>query len=121
MNKKTILIISIIILFITTIFFIVNFGRYLICETWSLKQNGDTYYLTPSVHKYRLSKMSKDLIPKEVSYELIKSPDQINNLKSKATNITIMFRIILFIQIILIIKLIFNLKKLKNTNNNVNK
>ena len=121
MNKKTILKISIILLFITTIFFIINYGRYLICETWSLKQNGDTYYLTQSLHNYRLSKMSTGLIPKEVSSELVTSPDRIMNLQARATNVTFTFWIILLIQIIVIIILIFNLKTLKNTNTNVNK
>lgn len=121
MNKKAKLKISIILLFIITIFFITNFGRYLICETWSLKQNGDTYYLTHSLHNYKLSKMSKSLIPKEVSSELVTSPDKVNNLQSETTNVTFIFWIILLIQIIIIIILIFKLKKLTYTDNDTNK
>ena len=114
MNKKLILKLSIILLFVITILFIIKFGRHLICETWSLKQEGYTYYLTPSLHNYRLSKMSNDLIPKEVSTEIIKSPDQIMNLKAKATNITSIFWIILIIQIVLIIMLSIKVKKIKD-------
>ena len=118
MNKKLILRISIIILIIIIIAFIINFCRYLINKTWSLKQNGDTYYLTQSLHHYRLSKMSNTIIPKELSSELIKGPDYIDNLKAKATNITLVYRIILFVQIVIIIVLIINLKRLKNINTN---
>lgn len=120
MNKKLTLKIVIIILLIVNITFIVNFWRYLIFETWSLKQNGSMYYLTQSLHNYRLSKMSNTIIPKEVSYETIKGADYINNLKTEAINITLVFRILLFVQIVVIIVLIIYLKKLKNTNNNIN-
>lgn len=120
MDKKLILRIAIIALIIITIAFIINSDRYLINETWSLKQDGDTYYLTQSLHNYRLSKMSNTIILKELSSELVKGPDYINNLKAKAINITLIYRIILCVQIMIIIVLFINLKRLKNTNNNVN-
>lgn len=113
MNTKRILKIATIILFIVLISYIVLFGRYLISETFSIKKGGSTFYLTQSLHHYKLSEMSNDIIPKEISTETIKGPDYINNLKAGATNISLYYRIFLFIQIVIIIILII---KLKNVN-----
>ena len=112
MNIKSILKIAIISLFIIFIAYIIIFSKYLICETWSIKQNGNTYYLTQSLHHYKLSKMSNDIIPKELSIETIKGEDYINNLMKNATNITTSYWVFLVIQIIIIIALIIKLKNI---------
>ncbi|MCI8344563.1 MAG: hypothetical protein HFJ42_01035 [Clostridia bacterium] len=113
MNTKKGLKIATIILFIVLIAYIILFGRYLISETFSIKKSGSTFYLTQSLHHYKLSKMSNDIIPKEISTETIKGPDYINNLKANAINISLYYRIFLLVQIVIIIVLII---KLKNVN-----
>lgn len=114
MHTKRILKIATVILFIVLISYIVLFGRYLIIETFSIRKGGNTYYLTQSLHHYKLSKMSNDIIPREISTETIKSPDYIDNLKSSAKNVSIYYWVFLIVQIVIIIVLII---KLKNVNN----
>lgn len=106
MNTKKSLKIAIIISFIVLIGYIVLFGRYLLVETFSIRKGGNTYYLTHSLHHYKLSKMSNDIIPRELSTETIKSPDYIDNLKSNAKNVSIYYWVFLIVQIVVIIVLI---------------
>lgn len=106
MNTKKGLKIAIVISFIVLIGYIILFGRYLIIETFSIRKGGNTYYLTQSLHHYKLSKMSNDIIPREISTETITSPDYVDNLKSNAKNVSIYYWIFLIVQILVIIILI---------------
>ncbi len=121
MNKKFNLKKVIIILIFINIIYLVIFGVHLIRQTWLVKQNGNTYYLTQSLHNYKLSKISNIIIPIEISSETFDVlSDYINNLKAKAINITSIYRIIEIIQLIIILVLVIYFKTLENTNNNIN-
>lgn len=116
MNTKKGLKIAIIILFVVLISYILLFGRYLIIETFSIRKGGSTYYLTQSLHNYKLSKMSNDIIPRELSTETIKSPDYIDNLKSSAKNVSTYYRVFLIVQSAVIIVLMIKLKNVTKQN-----
>ncbi len=116
MNTKKGLKIAIIILFIVLISYILLFGRYLIIETFSIRKGGSTYYLTQSLHHYKLSKMSNGIIPREISTETIKSTDYIDNLKSNAKNVSIYYWIFLLIQIVVIVVLFIKINTVNSQN-----
>lgn len=116
MNTKKGLKIAIVISFMILIGYIILFGRYLIIETLLIRKGGNTYYLTQSLHHYKLSKMSNDIIPREISTETIKNPDYIDSLKSNAKNVSIYYWVFLIVQIIVIIVLIIKLKNITKQN-----
>lgn len=116
MDKKRKLKIITILIIVIHIFYLIQFSGYLIRQTWLVREGGEIYYLSQSLHNYKLSKVSNVLFPKESSSKIISSVDYSNSLLSKATNITLIYRIIQFIQIAIIVILIVRLKNCKEKN-----
>lgn len=110
MNKKLILKILLFLLVIMHIVYIIKFGTYIIKQTWYVRQNGEKYYLSSSFDDYKLTKISNSIFPEELSFKTINSSDYIDNLKSKSIDITLIYRIMLFIQIGIIVILIVIIK-----------
>ncbi|MBP3255223.1 MAG: hypothetical protein J6M60_01860 [Clostridia bacterium] len=111
MSKKSILKIIVLILIILHILYLTFFWRYIIFETLSFKENGKTYYVRQSLHKYQVTEMSDDFIPKELSYKLQKL-DYIDTIKKgRNTNISTRYRVFSIIQLIIIIGIIIYIKK----------
>lgn len=113
MNKKKKLAIITILIIVIHIFYLIRYGEYLIRQTWLVRDDGATYYLSQSLHKYRLSKVNNILFPKEISYEIISNADYSSRLLAKAINVTLIYRTIQFIQIIIIVILLVKLKRYK--------
>lgn len=110
MDKRSNLKKAIIILIIINIIYLVLFNGQLIRQTWLVKDNGSTYYLTQTLHNYKLCKINNSIIPIEISTELINSPDYINSLKEKSIDISLVYRIIEIIQVVIIIVVVVNFK-----------
>ncbi len=113
MNKKKKLAIITILIIVIHIFYLIRYGEYLIRQTWLVRDDGATYYLSQSLHKYRLSKVNNILFPKEISYEIIPNADYSSRLLAKAINVTLIYRTIQLFQIIIIVVLIVRLKNYK--------
>ena len=111
MNKKIILRIIIIVLIIIHLLTIYNFGFNLIRNVRLVRENGKTYFLYSSGHNSTLSEINNVLFPKELSHEVISSPDYIEKLKNNSIDITLIYRIIQFSELALIILLIIYYKK----------
>lgn len=116
MDKKSKLKILTILIIVIHITYLIQFSGYLIRQTWLVREGGEIYYLSQSLHHYKLSKVSNILFPKETSSEIISSVDYSDRLLSKSTDITLIYRIIQFIQIAIVVILIVRLKNCKEKN-----